>query len=836
MKLIVTEKNIAAKKLAEILAVGKPKTGKIYNTPIYEFRRDGEDWVSIGLKGHILGVDFPLQIVYKDGAWEAVWDEEDRATPVKIPETLPTPVTGFAEGPWKKKKPFTLDGVDLKTWKLASLPYLVWAPIGKTPAEKELIRALKNAAKKADEIVIATDFDREGELIGSDAAALAREVNAKAPIKRARFSAITRDEVERAFAELVEVDDCLAQAGESRQDIDLVWGAVLTRYLTMAKFAGYGNVKPAGRVQTPTLALIVEREREREAFVPEIYWTVKGAFKSGADDFSAGHATDRFKSEDEAKRVMAAIAEATSGKVASAEKKQRKVAPPTPFNTTALQAAAAAEGITPARTMRIAESLYMDGLISYPRVDNTVYPSSLDLRAILNSLAEVPTYREHVHGILGDGALHPTRGAKETTDHPPIHPTGVGDPDKMKPEEWKLYNLVARRFLATLSNSAIIEGTKVTIDVAGEPFVAKGDVLVKPGFRAIYPYGLKKDEQLPALHEGDTVDFLGAELTQKQTEPPARYSQGKLIQEMEKRGLGTKATRHAIIERLLEVRYVANEPLEPTCLGRAVIEALSSFAPRITTPDMTSELEAEMDDIANGRQQRVEVVGHSRELLAKVMDELIPKAGDVGLMLKDASADDAKVGVCPKSGHDLLIKQSVKTRGQFVGCSGWPDCDVTYPLPQGKIEAVDEACPVCGTPQVKVIQFRSKPRVVCLDPGCETNHEPEITIGECAACKAAGKHGDLTVRRSPRTLKRFVRCTNYDECQTSYPLPQRGELTATGEVCEACGAPMVVVNTGRGPWRICVDPACPAKAEAEKKKPARGRSGARRGGAKPSTG
>ena len=259
------------------------------------------------------------------------------------------------------------------------------------PAERELIRSLKSLAKKADEIVIATDFDREGELIGSDAAALVRDVNKKAPIKRARFSAITKDEIERAFAELVEVDECLAQAGESRQDIDLVWGAVLTRYLTMAKFSGYGNVKSAGRVQTPTLALIVERELEREAFVPEIYWRSRARSLRGGEadgDRVLGRARHRPLQErgrGEA-RHGGRRRRPRRGAVTTAEKKRRKVAPPTPFNTTALQAAAASEGITPGRTMRIAESLYMDGLISYPRVDNTVYPASLDLGAILSAL------------------------------------------------------------------------------------------------------------------------------------------------------------------------------------------------------------------------------------------------------------------------------------------------------------------------------------------------------------------------------------------------------------------------------------------------------------------
>ncbi|NLE21498.1 MAG: DNA topoisomerase, partial [Actinobacteria bacterium] len=198
LKLIVTEKNIAAKKLADILAGGKPKAGKVSSTAVYTFQRDGEEWMSIGLKGHVLGVDFPQQLVYGGGEWDAVWDDDAITAPVVIPASLATP-------PWPKKKPFTAGGVDLKTWKLAALPYLVWAPVGKTPAERELIRALKSAAKKADEIVIATDFDREGELIGSDAAALVREVNKKAPIRRARFSALTRGEVVRAFDELVSV-------------------------------------------------------------------------------------------------------------------------------------------------------------------------------------------------------------------------------------------------------------------------------------------------------------------------------------------------------------------------------------------------------------------------------------------------------------------------------------------------------------------------------------------------------------------------------------------------------------------------------------------------------
>ena len=830
MKLVVTEKNDAAQKIADLLGATKPKADKVFSTPVYRFDVDGEEWVTIGLRGHILEPDFAPQLVYKKrGGWRGV-TAEGETIPADIPDALARP-------PFKKKKPFTEDGVELKSWKMEALPYLVYAPIEKLPKEKDIIRSLKNLAKKADSIVIATDFDREGELIGADALACCREVNPAAPVSRARYSAFTKAEIQGAFSNLVAMDEDLAQAGASRQDIDLIWGAVLTRYLTLVKFAGYGNVRSSGRVQTPTLALIVARERERMAFVPEDYWVIRGAFDAdapagptageGPGAFEAGHATARFKDEAAAKAAMAAVEGAASARVASVEKKRRTVPAPVPFNTTSLLAAASSEGLSPARTMRLAESLYMDGYISYPRVDNTVYPSSLDLAEVVRTVSGNPAYAPFCKELLAGGPLKATRGKKETTDHPPIYPTAKATPDDLPPAEYKLYNLVARRFLATLSGPAVVEGTKVSLDVVGEPFVAKGDVLVEPGFRAIYPYGLKKDETLPALAEGATVAFNGATCTKKQTEPPARYSQGRLIQEMEKLGLGTKSTRHAIIERLYAVKYIQNDPIEPSQLGMAVVDALDKFAPHITHPDMTADLEQKMDDIAAGATTREAVVGTSRNLLSQELGELLPHSEDVKEALADAVAADAYVGPCPKCGKDLQIRASQKTKSMFIGCAGWPECDVTYPLPKGKVEAVPEPCPTCGMPQVKVTAFRSKPRTVCIDPNCATNQEPDVVVGECPACKAAGKESKLVARRNPRTLKRSVTCENFDECGTRYPLPQYGALTATDEVCEACGAPMVIVTTARGPWKLCPNFDCPSK-EQEEKAPGKGKAAPKR--------
>ena len=817
MKLVVAEKTNAAENIAKELGVGTKKD-KVYNTPVCRFTREGEEWVAMGLRGHILAVDFPRELQWReDQGWFGV-DEDGEVFPANLPSTLAHP-------PFEKvRKPFTKEGVDIKGWKVPSLPYLVWAPVVKEPAEKEIIRTLKNLAKKADEVIIATDFDREGELIGSDAVSMVRQVNEDVPVVRARYSSFTKPELEHAFARenLVAVDDDLAAAGESRQFIDLIWGAVLTRYLTMAKFGGLGNVRSAGRVQTPTLALVARREKERQAFVPEDYWVVRGtAATQEGEEFKVAHATARFKDEATATSAYQDAKAAGKARVTDVVKKTRKGTIQTPFNTTSLQTAAAAEGLTPARTMRIAESLYMSGLISYPRVDNTVYPETLDLSEVVTMLKGVPQYANYCDELLAAQPLKATRGKQETTDHPPIYPTGVGDPDKLRPEEWKLYNLIARRFLATLSEQPVIEGTKVTLDAGGQTFAASGDVLVKPGYRAIYPYGSKKDEQLPALSVGQEVDLTSLDLEAKQTEPPARYSQGKLVQEMERLGLGTKSTRASIIERLYEVKYLKNDPIEPSQLGMAIIDALECYAAHITTPEMTSELEGDMTKVAEGQASQDAVVDHSRELLASLLEGLIEHKEDLGEAISDAVQADAKIGVCPKCGHDLLVKQSAKTRSSFIGCSAWPECEVTYPLPQGKIQTVEELCPVCGCPQIKVQPFRSKPYVVCVDPACPTNKEPDVTVGVCPTCAAAGREGLLIAHRSERTLKRFIRCTNYDECSTSYPLPQRGELKATGEVCPDCGAPIVEVTTTRGPWRICVNMDCPGKARAEEEKAAK---------------
>ena len=207
MNLIVTEKNDAAAQIARLLSdAGKPASDKVYNTPVYRFRWNGDDCVAIGLRGHILEPDFPDALTFDDeNGWYAV-SPDGEMLPTDIPD-------GLARPPYpSRRKPFLADGVDIKSWKVASLPYLVWAPIEKNPAEKEIIRSLKNLAKKADRVIIGTDFDREGELIGSDALRQVLDANPGLPASRARYSAFTKTEIDHAFSNLVDLDQNLADA------------------------------------------------------------------------------------------------------------------------------------------------------------------------------------------------------------------------------------------------------------------------------------------------------------------------------------------------------------------------------------------------------------------------------------------------------------------------------------------------------------------------------------------------------------------------------------------------------------------------------------------------
>jgi DNA topoisomerase-1 len=666
MRLIISEKANTAKKISQFLSEDSVKEGKHRSVPHHTFMWKGEETVSVGLKGHVLNPEYPEE--YSN---------------------------------WQKVEPREL----------------IDAEILKSVSEKGVAQAVTSLAKKADSVVIATDFDREGELIGVEALSLVFEANPKLTdhVQRARFSALTPGEVGRAFDELLEVSNDLADAGEARQDIDLIWGATLTRWVSRAT-KRYGSAfLSVGRVQSPTLVLIADRERERRAFIPEPYWELEVNLKNG-EPFTVRHQTERFDDEARAKSAYENIAE-----TATVEEVQQKSAtrkPPAPFNTTAFLTAAANIGISPSRAARIAEDLYTDGYISYPRTDNTVYPPSLDLREVLGYLKSVEGVGQHAEKLLRQDKLSPTRGKKETTDHPPIYPTGYAAKESMREDRWKVYQLVVRRFLATLSGQAKTLRTTLRFDSGGEPLVTGGTVVTEEGWLGVYPYSRRADEEIPNLSEGDVVKVIDKEILSKATQPPGRYGAGRLITVMEDLGLGTKATRPNIIQNLYDRGYVHDDPLVPTEKGMGVAQALTDFASEIASHEMTAKLERSMDEISEGKISKETVVDSSREVLRKVYDHLQDSETEFADIVWDGIRTDETIGTCPESGHDLIIRRNRKSRKRFVGCSGYPDCRVTYPLPQrGEIIPLGTLCDACGSPEIKVLGGK-RPWITCINMDC----------------------------------------------------------------------------------------------------------------------
>ena len=684
MRLIISEKANTAKKIAQFLSEGSVKEGKHRSVPHHTFTWKGEETVSVGLKGHVLNPEYPEE--YSN---------------------------------WQKVEPREL----------------IDAEILKSVSEKGVAQAITSLAKKAENVVIATDFDREGELIGVEALSLVFEANPKLidHVERARFSALTPGEVGRAFDELLEVSNDLADAGEARQDIDLIWGATLTRWVSRAT-KRYGSAfLSVGRVQSPTLVLIAERERERRAFVPEPYWELEVNLRNG-EPFTVRHQTDRFKEEAKARSAYENVSDTAT--VVEVQQKSATRKPPAPFNTTGFLTAAANLGISPSRAARIAEDLYTDGYISYPRTDNTVYPRSLDLREVLGYLKRVEGAGQYAEKLLSEDKLSPTRGKKETTDHPPIYPTGFASKESMRDDRWKIYQLVVRRFLATLSGPAKTLRTTLRFDSGGEPLVTGGTVVTEEGWLGVYPYSRRADEEIPNLSEGDVVQVIGKEIFSKETQPPGRYGAGRLINVMEDLGLGTKATRPNIIQNLYDRGYVHDDPLVPTEKGMAVAQALTDFASEIASHEMTAELERSMDEISEGKISKESVVDSSRDVLRRVYDHLQSSETEFADIVWEGIRTDETIGKCPESGHDLIIRRNRKSGKRFVGCKGYPDCRVTYPLPQrGEIIPLGTRCDACGSPEIKVLGGK-RPWVTCINMDCPKKQEQRE-----AAAKAAEQEG-----------------------------------------------------------------------------------------------
>ena len=752
-KLIITEKANAARRISTILSDGKTKSESGGGVTVITFTADGDDYTVVSLRGHIIELDYPEEF---------------------------------------------------NDWGAGSPIDLVHAPQIKTVRVKSILNRIKEAAAHSDEIIIATDFDREGELIGMETVkAIGADMS---KIKRARFSALTKGEVEKAFSELTEPDERLSDAAEARQIVDLSWGAVLTRLISLSSGQVGRNFMSVGRVQSPTLKLLVDRDEEVRSFVPVPYWEVFGKF--GMLAFKGEHEKNPFWSKEEAEAVLARIGGMTSGTITGYEVTEKDEYRPPPFDTTTMQVEANKIGIPPTAAMKLAEDLYTGGYISYPRTENTEYPRSLGLRSVLEKLRESKDFKADAEEILAQDKIYPSKGRRSTTDHPPIYPTAGVSSDKMKGDKWKLYELIVRRFLATVGPNAKARITDVTVDVDGEVFGSQGYVQLERGWKKYYGKYLKAFEKhLPNLKIGDAVDVRSLDMDALETKPPYRYNQGSLIQEMDRLQLGTKSTRHDIIGKLYSRNYVQGNHMIPTASGIALTKALEKHGGGITEPGMTSKLEEDMLKISEGDDTLDNVVKQSQDMLYSVATKISSESTEIGDEIKAALRSQQHIGICPSCGNDMVIKKS--KNGNFIGCNGYPECTRAYPLPRGAmIQTVDEFCPVCGLPQLRVIRRGMPPSMQCIDPKCSDNTSKN-NLGACPAC---GK-GTIRILYS-NAGRRFAGCSEWPECTQTYPLRPRGSITPTDELCEACSAPKIIFGKGAE----CINPDCPNK---KKRKPAK---------------
>ena len=401
---------------------------------------------------------------------------------------------------------------------------------------------------------------------------------------------------------------------------------------------------------------------------------------------------------------------------------------------------------------------------SYPRTSSQKLPKNLNFRSIIQNLAKIPEYKPHAHELLGKGVLKPVEGKKDDPAHPAIYPTGeVPKPGDLNKDEQNLYDLIVRRFLAAFAEPAIRESMKIVINSNKHHFILSGSRTIKEGWLKIYGKYVKFDEViLPKFEKGEKVNVIQIKKEKKKTKPPARYSPASIIKKMEDLGIGTKATRAQILETLYSRGYIeGKKKIKVTPLGIKVIEALENNVPDIISVELTREFEQKMEEIMARKLKKEKVIEESKTALIKVLKEFKNKEGEIGKKLLETFLENEKnnkkkskrknvkelkpeeekvikveadvenktkekiiVGSCPKCGGDLVVRYNRRTGKRFVGCSNWPNCNVTYPLLQrGQIIPTGKTCPECGNAPIVKIKERNREYEVCLDMNCNKNRK-----------------------------------------------------------------------------------------------------------------
>lgn len=689
------------------------------------------------------------------------------------------------------------------------------------------VTAIVSAMKKADALYLATDPDREGEAISWHIyeILLKKKALKDKPVHRVVFNEITKTAVKHAIEHPREISMDLVNAQQARRALDYLVGFNLSPLLWRKIRRGLS----AGRVQSPALRMIVEREEEIEKFVSQEYWDIEAAAFAHDQAFSAkltvyqGEKLEQFTivNAEQAEKAKANLLKAANGKllVTKVDKKQRKRNPTAPFITSTLQQEAARKlGFTAQRTMRIAQQLYEGidtgngavGLISYMRTD------SVNLAA--EAVAEINQYiidRYGKENLPDEPRVYKTKSKNAQEAHEAIRPTSViRSPDTLKdyliPEQLKLYDLIWKRTVA----SQMIHATYDTVAVdlkCGEDsnFRANGSVVTDPGFMRVYQEGFddKKSDQdedriLPPLKEGEEVTLNDVLCNQHFTEPPPRYSEASLIKALEEYGIGRPSTYAAIIYTLQHREYVVLDAkrFKPTDVGRIVNKFLTQYFTKYVDYDFTAKLESDLDDVASGEKDWVPLLGEFWKPFKHQVDDILET-----VQRKDVT-QEALDEKCPQCEKPLSIRLGRHSR--FIGCTAYPECNYTRSMDDDKeAQAAAEvlegrSCPQCGgSLHIKVGKYGKF--IGCGNyPNCkfiESLQKPLDTNVDCPEC-----HQAHMLKRKSRMGKVFFSCARYPDCKYAV----WNEPVA--ETCPKCAWPMLTVKTTkkRGTEIVCPKTGC----------------------------
>ncbi|MHA1904154.1 MAG: DNA topoisomerase I [Candidatus Thorarchaeota archaeon] len=703
--MVISEKPSAAKRIAQALdEKGTPIEVKKRKTSYFECKRNGDTLIVVYALGHL------FELKQKEAGWKYPRLEMD----------------------WVPK----------------------YEVVKKDTATKPIINLIRRLSKDIDQYVVATDYDLEGSLIGYLTLMYACRTD-PSKAHRMLFSTLTKTDLDAAYENVsLTLNFPMIEAACVRHEVDWLFGINFTRALTLSikNVAGWFKIVSTGRVQGPTLAFVGDRDRQRKVFVPVPYWTiaVRGVHEEG--EIELEYSKKRQDLWKEAQNIVEDLKDQTAT-VDSINKKESTQQPPVPFNLSALQSESYRHfKFKPSRTLSIAQKLYLDALISYPRTNSEKIPESVNVKEILESLGGRKKYSEFTNAILKDGKLIPAQGKKSDPAHPAIHPTGNKPSRRLTPSENKIYDLVVRRFLALFGDTAVKEIIRADISCNDHTLYLRGLRIIKPGWMYYYgPYVTTKEKLLPSIQQGDVIQVSSVVVEDRYSTPPSHFNHSSLLRFLEKEDLGTKATRAGIVDSVRSRGYTMNDQFEMSSLGYAILETLEDYLPKVLSPDFTRQLENHMAEIREGITSRENVLSDSKTLLLGLLEnfqsqeEVIGQALVTGLQRYWKASEE--LGSCPKcKDGTLIIIRSPKSGKRFVGCTNYREdkCDQTFPLPQkGIILPFDELCPHCGFQMIKVVSGRRRWQTCVNWTNCPGRQE-DLKALEERRTKAANisKEGD----------------------------------------------------------------------------------------------